>query len=218
MDKLDQRLKQIQESFEKQQREMRENFERLIREQQAQIESLKKQLANIPTNAVAGPVATNAPPGVAVTPEQMKELNTKVDGVVEAQKQIRPNAFNPSIGFVGETIFSYNSQPSDQTGSSRPGGFDIYQRSMELNIAASVDPFAKGYAVLNASADAQTGEANVGVEEAALQTTSLPWNLELKAGRFFGEFGKLSYIHDHELPFVNRPLVLDQYIGGESQN
>jgi hypothetical protein len=99
----------------------------------------------------------------------------------------------------------------------RPGGFDVNVRSMELNIAASVDPFAKAYAVLNASADARTGEATVQVEEAALQTTSLPWNLELKAGRFFGEFGKLSYIHDHELPFVNRPLVLDQYIGGESQ-
>ena len=27
----------------------------------------------------------------------------------------------------------------------------------------------------------------------------------------------MSYIHDHELPFVNRPLVLDQYIGGESK-
>jgi len=39
----------------------------------------------------------------------------------------------------------------------------------------------------------------------------------LKAGRFFAEFGKLSYIHDHELPFVNRPMVLDQYIGGESR-
>src|ERR1035441_9941919 len=94
---------------------MRENFELLIREQKAQIESLKKQLANIPTNAVAGPVATNAPPGVAVTPEQMKELNTKVDGVVEAQKQVRPGAFNPSIGLVGETIFSYRSKGSDET-------------------------------------------------------------------------------------------------------
>jgi hypothetical protein len=217
VDKLDQRLKQIQESFEKQQREMRENFERLIREQQTQIESLKKQLANIPTNAVAGPVATNAPPGVAVTPEQMKELNTKVDGVVEAQKQVRPGAFNPSVGLVGETVFSYRSKGSDETGSSRPGGFDAFQRSVELNVAAAVDPFAKAYAVINASADAQTGEATLGVEEAALQTTSLPWNLELKAGRFFGEFGKLSYIHDHELPFVNRPLALDEYIGGESR-
>src|ERR1035441_10034791 len=192
---------------------MRENFERLIREQQAQIESLKKQLANIPTNAVAG--ATNAAPAMAVTPEQFNELNTKVDGVVAAQKQERPNAFNPSIGLVGETIFSYHSQGTEPP--ERPGGFDAFQRSVELNIAASVDPFAKGYAVLNASADAQTGEATVGVEEAALQTTSLPWNLELKAGRFFGEFGKLSYIHDHELPFVNRPLALDQYIGGESR-
>jgi hypothetical protein len=27
----------------------------------------------------------------------------------------------------------------------------------------------------------------------------------------------LSYIHDHELPFVNRPLALAQYIGGESR-
>src|SRR5258708_3177938 len=55
------------------------------------------------------------------------------------------------------------------------------------------------------------------VEEAAWQTTALPWNLELKAGRFFGEFGRLAYIHDHELPFVNRPLALDQYVGGESK-
>jgi hypothetical protein len=27
----------------------------------------------------------------------------------------------------------------------------------------------------------------------------------------------LSYIHDHELPFVNRPLALDKYVGGESK-
>ena len=84
-------------------------------------------------------------------------------------------------------------------------------------MAASVDPFAKGYAVINGSADPVTGEVALGVEEAALQTTSLPWNLELKAGRFFGEFGRLAYIHDHELPLVNRPLALDQYIGGESR-
>src|SRR5439155_25424628 len=137
--------------------------------------------------------------------------------VIEAQKKVRPSEFNPAIGLVGETIFSFRSRGSGETGSDRPGGFDVNQRSIELNIAAAVDPFAKGYAVINASADSATGEASLGVEEAALQTTSLPGNLELKVGRFFGEFGKLSYIHDHELPFVNRPLALDQYIGGESR-
>ena len=206
-DRFEKQQRELRESFEKQQRELRESFEKMSRDQQAQIEALKKQLA-------AGP--TNAPPA-AQTADQIKELSEKVDSVVEAQTKTRPNEFNPSIGVVGETIFSYTSKGNDDTGRDRPGGFDVFQRSVELNVAAAVDPFAKGYIVANASADAATGEATFGIEEAALQTTSLPWNLELKAGRFFGEFGRLGYIHDHELPFVNRPLALDQYIGGESR-
>ena len=149
--------------------------------------------------------------------EMILELKDKVDQVVEAQKKVLPSEFNPSIGLVGETIFSYRSKGSAETGSDRPGGFDAFQRAVEVNAAASVDPFAKAYVVINATADAATGESSLGVEEAALQTTALPGNLEVKAGRFFGEFGRLGYIHDHELPVVNRPLVLDQYIGGESR-
>jgi hypothetical protein len=214
---FDQRLIQMQEKFEQREREMEARFDKKITAQDAEIEALKKQLAGTATNppapAVAGTPSTNT-----VTPEQLKDLNTKVDQVAEAQKKTLMSEFNPAIGLVGETIFSYNSKGSDQTGNDRPGGFDVYQRSIELNVAASVDPFAKGYAVINASADSATGEATMGIEEAALQTTSLPGNLELKAGRFFGEFGRLGYIHDHELPFVNRPLVLDQYIGGESRS
>jgi hypothetical protein len=149
---------------------------------------------------------------------QVRELNEKMDQLAEAQSRSFPSIFNPAIGFVGETVFGYRSKGPSQTGSDRPGGFDFFQRSVELNASASVDPFAKGYVVINASADPVTGEASLGVEEAALQTTSLPGNLELKAGRFFGEFGRLSYIHDHELPFVNRPLVLDRFVGGESRS
>jgi acyl-CoA-binding protein len=202
-------LQELQERFDKQQRELREMFEKTHREEQAQIEALKKQLAASQTNA--------APPAAAVTADQIKELHDKVESVVEAQTKTRPNEFNPSIGVVGETLFSYSSRGNGDTGRDRPGGFDVFQRSVELNVAAAVDPFAKGYVVANASADATSGEATFGIEEAALQTTSLPYNLELKAGRFFGEFGRLGYIHDHELPFVNRPLALDQYVGGETR-
>jgi hypothetical protein len=195
--------------------QMQENFDRVQREQKEQIDNLTRKLDELSKQQAAAST-TSAPPAT-VTADQVKELNDKVDSVVEAQTKVRPSEFNPAIGLVGETIFSYRSKGADQTGSDRPGGFDVNQRSLELNISASVDPFAKGYAVVNASADARTGEAALGVEEAALQTTSLPANLELKAGRFFGEFGKLADIHDHELPFVNRPLALDQYIGGESR-
>ena len=150
-------------------------------------------------------------------------MKEQVGQVAEAQKQTFLSKYNPAIGFVGETLFNYRSHSAKYTyfpfpgADLRPGGFDVNQRTMELNIAGSVDPFARAYAVLNASADPVTGEAAVGVEEAAIVTTSLPWNLTVKAGRFFGEFGRLSYIHDHELPFVFRPIVLDAYIGGESR-
>jgi len=196
-----------------------------VEAQQKEINSLKEvlpQSTNLPdkTTPVTPSAAASQPssiPAVVATQEQIHELNTKVDKVVEAQKKTLLSEFNPSIGVVGETVFSYRTRGNNVTGSDRPGGFDVNQRSVELNLAASVDPFATGYAVINASADSVTGDADLKVEEAAMQSTSLPWNLTLKGGRFFGEFGRLAYIHDHELPFVNRPLALDQYIGGESQ-
>lgn len=163
----------------------------------------------------AGPADQNVSP--EQVQQQVRELKEELDAVVEAQKKVVPSVFNPSLGLVSETLFSRGSEPAPVTDSGRPGGFDVFQRSIELNLAASVDPFARGYAVVNASVDPITGEAAATVEEAAIVVTSLPWNLALKAGRFFGEFGRLSYIHDHELPFANRPLVLDQYVGGESK-
>ena len=204
------------------------NLQEEVRLLRARLDVLEKQLADVsarqasiaPTGTVlrvaASQPATSAPP--ATITARLAALDDKIEGLVEAQKKALHSEFNPAIGVVGETLFSYRSKGSEQTGSDRPGGFDVNQRSVELNVSASVDPFAKAYLVANASADAKTGESTLGIEEAALQTTSLPGNLSLTMGRFFGEFGRLSNIHDHELPFVNRPLVLDDYIGGESRS
>jgi hypothetical protein len=217
---LEDRIKILEEALKKQ--------EQTIKEQQKLIEDLKAEMKQVKPpeqQAVVQPKET--PPPAAQEPqkpstleqvqEQVQQLKEEVGQVVEAQKKNILSVFNPAIGVVGETILSYRSKGSEKTGSDRPGGFDFNQRSVELNLAASVDPFARAYVVINASADPITGEASATVEEAAIQTTSLPWNLTLKGGRFFAEFGRLSYIHDHELPFVNRPLVLDKYIGGESK-
>lgn len=217
------RLKALEETLNKQEetikelKDLREKIDReeqTINEQRKLIEELKAEIAR-PQPGPAPAQEAGAAPGQVE--KQVQELKEKVDQVAEAQTKTVTSIFNPAIGLVGETVFSYRSRGSNETGSDRPGGFDAFQRSVELNLAASVDPFAKGYAVINATADPITGESNATVEEAAIQTTSLPWNLELKAGRFFGEFGRLSYIHDHELPFVNRPLALEEYVGGESR-
>ena len=214
---FDQRLIQMQERFEQHERDLEARFEKKIAAQDEVIHSLQQRLAVMPTNPPAA-LAAEATPTNTVSPGLFKELSDKVDNVVEAQKKSLPGEFNPAIGLVGDFLSSYHSQGADKTGSDRPGGFDFWARSVELMASASVDPFAKGWVVANASADAATGESTFGIEEAALQTTSLPGNLTLTAGRFFGEFGRLAYIHDHELPFVNRPLALDNYIGGESRS
>src|ERR1035441_10039228 len=115
---FDQRLIQMQERFEQREREMEARFDKKTAAQDAEIEALKKQLAGTATNppapAVAGTPSTNT-----VTPEQLKDLNEKVDQVAEAQKKTLMSEFNPAIGLVGETIFSYRSKGSDQTGSDR---------------------------------------------------------------------------------------------------
>jgi hypothetical protein len=206
---LDERLKSLEETLKKQQQ--------TIEQQQKMIEALKSEVRQRPTAAAPQAASSGKAAPADEMREKVRDLNEKVDRVLEAQRKVMPSEFNPAIGIVGETVFSYRSRNNEETGSERPGGWDIFQRSVELNASASVDPFATAYVVINASADAETGEADLGVEEAALETDSLPWNLSLKAGRFFGEFGRLAYIHGHELPFVNRPLALDRYIGGESK-
>ena len=48
-------------------------------------------------------------------------------------------------------------------------------------------------------------------------TTSLPWNLQARGGRFFADFGRLAKFHPHEYAFVNTPLSLERIVGGESK-
>ena len=217
LDQFSQKLQQLQESFDRQQREMRENFERLLRVQQAQIDALKRQLTVASTNPPpVAVVATNSPPPAAASPE-VAELKQRVDELTTASKKTFISQFNPGIGFAGDTIFSYTGKGNDVTGSDRFGGFGAFLRTAELSLEASVDPFARAYAVIAGSADARSGETAMGVEEASIVTTALPGNLTVQGGRFFADFGRLAYVHDHDLPFVWRPLVLDRYIGGESK-
>ena len=89
------------------------------------------------------------------------------------------------------------------------GNFDF--RSAELGIAASVDPFARMYSFINGTKD------GVEIDEAAAITSSLPYNLTVKGGRFLADFGRFPKVHEHELPFVNEPLSVQRMIGGETQ-
>jgi hypothetical protein len=219
LERLKRQLDQMQKAFEQMQELHRREMEALRR----QLDQLQKgQPAPTTPDPVKQlmqqPLTPMSPPPGATPADsvRMADLEKRVEDLSAATRQATQSRFNPALGLIGETIFSYRSQGSDITGSERPGGWDAFLRSAELNLEANIDPFALGYAIVNASADSQ-GEAALELEEAALVTTALPWNLALRVGRFFAEFGRLSLRHDHELPFVNRPLPIESYVFGESK-
>jgi hypothetical protein len=118
-----------------------------------------------------------------------------------ARPGYNPNVFNPAMGLILDAV-------AGDTRSRR--GFMEF-RSAELNLMAAVDPFANLYAVINGNDD------GLDVEEAAFMTTSLPWNLTARGGRFFANFGRLPHWHPHEYPFVNPVESIESFIGGEAQ-
>ncbi len=130
------------------------------------------------------------------TVARIGQVEKSIQGVQSA-----PTALNPSMGFVLDASVDHRSKAG--------GNFNF--RSAELGIAASVDPFARMYGFFNGSSD------GVEVDEAAAVTTSLPWNLTAKGGRFLADFGRLAKTHAHELPFVNEPLSVQRMVGGETQ-
>ena len=59
------------------------------------------------------------------------------------------------------------------------------------------------------------GEEGVNVEEGFLTLTSLPGGLLTKVGKMRAAFGKVNSLHNHVLPWADRPLVNSNLVGGE---
>jgi hypothetical protein len=128
----------------------------------------------------------------------------RADATAPAAPRLPPvNADNPAISLVIDTALT-----TDTHGS----GWDFALQSAELFLSAPIDPFLRGYAALVGSS-----EEGFDIEEAALVTTSLPWNLTVKGGRFFADVGRFPHWHAEQLPFVDRPPSIERLIPGESR-
>ena len=151
------------------------------------------------------PLAARAQETPAVQPpqsteERVKALEQRLAAIEGAPAKASISSFNPAMGMALDNVFR---------GMGDKATFDF--RAAELNLEAAADPFAKVFAIITGSND------GVDVEEAAAQTTSLPYNLTVRGGRVFAPFGRYPSWHDHELPMVYRPNSLATYVGSESR-
>ncbi len=85
-------------------------------------------------------------------------------------------------------------------------------RNIELAFDGAVDPYFQGFANIVFKLD-NDNETEVEVEEAFAQTTSLPFNLQLKAGQFFDAFGRINPTHPHVWEFADAPIVVGRLLG-----
>lgn len=120
-----------------------------------------------------------------------------------------------NISYDGLMDFGWSSEAD--VGSLQRGDHDPQVRGFtipngELSLDGTVDPHFKGFSniVLKLNSEGETG---IELEELYFLTTSLPWNLQLKGGQFFTEFGRQNPQHPHAWSFVDQPLVLNSMFG-----
>ena len=216
-EKFNQQLKQLQEKFEKQQRDMRESFERMMREQQAQIDALRKELA-AKTNGLAPPAQQPAPLRAEPLPAPAPAApSADLAGPWRPSDPIRLGSAQNFINLSFDTLVAAGASTANDIDKLELGGHDPKQRgftvqNLEMVFDGKVDPYFRGQANVVLQIDPH-GDTTIEAEEAYLETMSLPWNLQVKAGQFFSEFGRLNPSHPHTWDFVDQPLVNGRFLG-----
>jgi len=120
-----------------------------------------------------------------------------------------------NISFDGLFALAYSSAPdlyNIEVGDHDPQQRGFNARNIELALDGAVDPYFEGFANIVFKLD-NDNETEVEVEEAFMQTTSLPFNLQLKGGQFFAAFGRLNPVHPHAWDFADAPLVSGLFLG-----
>jgi hypothetical protein len=111
-------------------------------------------------------------------------------------------ALNPDISVIGDFLGSVGKNPFNP-------GPALEMHESEVGLQAIVDPYARADFFLS------FGEEGVNLEEGFITFTSLPWGFVAKVGKMRAAFGKVNTLHNHVLPWTDRPLVTENLVGGE---
>ena len=133
----------------------------------------------------------------------------------------RDNSSNPAIGVVFQgQAWSYGEDPDDYAipgfplgGEAGPLPEGLALGETEINISANVDD--KFTAWLTVPIAIEDGEVEVELEEAWIETMTLPAGLSLRMGRFYSNIGYLNDKHAHSWDFADQPLVYQAFLGGQ---
>ena len=131
------------------------------------------------------------------------------------------NAFNPAISIILNGAYAHHSLNPDTysragfplTGGAGPGAQGLSLGESEISLSANIDD--KFFGQLTLTAEDENGETKIGVEEAYIDTTTLPNGFDLRVGRFYSNIGYLNSHHTHTDLFYDRPLAYQAFLGNQ---
>lgn len=134
--------------------------------------------------------------------------------------QATSNAFNPAISMILDGKFSAYSTDMEEYefggfplgGEAGPPSEGFSLGESELVLSANIDDSFHGFVTV--ALEQEGGETEVELEEAWVQTLSLPAGLSVKAGRFYSDIGYHNPRHPHTWDFVDAPLAYLAMMGG----
>lgn len=113
---------------------------------------------------------------------------------------------NPDISVVLDALYLQNETALGH------GGLGFVPGHNELSLGSPIDDLFAGR--LTAVLESHSGETELGLEEAFIQTTGLGYGLGVRAGRFLSRIGYLNSQHTHSDRFSTRPAVYRALLGG----
>jgi len=117
-------------------------------------------------------------------------------------------ALNPDISVIGDFIGAAGGNTAPPLAILQPFP-SLEMHESEIGLQAIIDPYARGDFFIS------FGEEGVDLEEGYITFTALPAGFVAKVGKMRSAFGKVNLMHNHVLPWVDRPLVTTNLVGGE---
>src|SRR6266496_803585 len=167
---------------------------------EGQVRLLKSQAASPTTpSAATTETAAQAVPAAPTTAAPLSQAQAISLGGAGGSAA---KALNPDISAIGDFIAVAGHNPVQPSPS-------LEMHESELGFQAIIDPYARGDFFLS------FGEEGVNLEEGYITFTALPAGFVAKVGKMRSAFGKVNTMHNHVLPWVDRPLVTNNLVGGE---
>lgn len=179
-----------------------------IRALEEQVHLLQAALAALRGSAGSQPSRAD---GAAGGPSEGQAPSATPAGVAAPAAAVASagaKVFNPDIGVIGNFLGGVG--PSKGGSSTLAPVSTMTLQESEVSLQAIVDPYARADFFL------AIGEQGIEVEEGYVTFPTLPLGLLVKAGKMRANFGRLNAFHNHTLPWIDRPLVMYNLLGGSS--